>query len=732
MSKVSGNSSNTGTQSLAARLVVPVCCIVVAVLCSAHLDQMFLDGHLGFAGSLRGVIGSNYLRYDPVETRFAPLQNAGPSFDAAPSVRFNHPPLSGMLVGLAFALAGPSEATARIVPIAASILTVPLLFGWVRRLWGKAAAITAVIIWSLSPFVVIYGAMVSYEPLVMLSWNLLLWAWARWSLGESPRMALTWAGLALFAGVWTDWPMVPLAGGLLVTEGLLVAFRRPRRPAMLLVLVSCLAGALGALAIYYFVVLDIDGERLESLYRIRSSLGRWSATDVAVHIAHRTAVLLTWPLVITAAVGLGSLALGRPRSEGHLSGPSRALVFIGLLAPPLALLVVLSQHAVIHCFSAWYLLPAAVVGSAVTLVWLSRLLHRRSGRLASAAPAVLFTVLFLWGATPVVLDGWLSDGSPLEGRPRLHYTHLAIARWAGENTRAGDILVIDDATGITGVRTWFRHGRAVSRVRRAASVTRALREHNGRLALAPATRFTNDELRRLASDHGLTFIGGTLAVDAGRRREVSVLEIREERITPWWVYAGSASYPPHRLIEAPGRTAVYREQLLGERSPTIPVVETDDMSIAELAARHLITGDEERRDELARAIEERLTFSAPERARRPGRGLLWRGGRLEMTPQGLPMLSLVFQTEEGLRRPPTIRAFLEPEDGSRGHQWIAAPDDLFVWPADSWIVSTRRLPASLLSGPYRLEIRVGRRRFQVSVNLERQLVLPMMDPVGRL
>lgn len=723
---------NLDESSLSTRLVVPACCLVVALLCSAHLDQMFLDGHLGYAGALRGVIGANYLRHDPLETHFAPLQNGGPSYNDPPAVRFNHPPLSGMLVGLSFSIAGPSEAAARLVPILASVLTVPLLFGWVRRFWGIPTAIAAAAIWSFSPFVVIYGAMVSYEPLLLLAWNLLLWAWARWRLGERPQRALAWAAVAIFLGIWTDWPMAPLAGGIILTEGLLLARRRPRRPAMFLVASASFLVAFGALAFYYFVLLDIDPERLESLYRMRSSLGRWAATDVAVHIADRTALLLTWPLVVFAGLGLGFLVVGRPRSRADVLGARRTFLFVGLLAPPLALLIVLSQHAVIHCFSAWYLLPAAVVAAAVALVGLAKTLEERFGRIAAALSLVVFTCFFLWSAVPVVLDGWVSDGSPLEGRPRLRYRHLAIAGWAGEVTSPGDLLVIDEATGITGVRSWFQHDRPVRQVRRAGSIARVLRAARGKLALLPSRQLRDVDLRALTTDHGLTFIDGTLAIDPRNPGEIAVLEIREERPSWWWLLTRSACYPPYRFTPALARAALYRQQFLDEGPPTLPTLELADSSMAELAARRLIVENVGERALLDRTLEERLTFSAPALGQRLSPGLAWLGGQVETTAQGLPLLRLVFRTEADLERLPTIRATLEPTTEGRGHQWVVEPDDRFAWGPDSWIIATRRLPASLSAGPHRLEVRVGRRRPAVDLELSSNPTLPIMEPAGRL
>jgi hypothetical protein len=709
---------------------VAVCAVVVGLLCTAHLDQMFLDGHLGYAGGLRGAIGRNYLRFDPMESRLAPLQNAGPTYDAPPSVRYNHPPLSGMLVGLSFAIFGPSEATARLIPLAGSVLTVPLLFGWVRRLWGCAGASVAVGIWAVSPFVAIYGAMVSYEPLVILWWNLLLWAWARWQGGERTRIDLIFAGCAIFLGLWTDWPLAPLVGGLIVTELVLVVTRRPRRPAMLLVAVLTLIGALGLLAIYYLVVLDVARGGLESLYRMRSSIGRWSAVDVAAHISHRTAALLTWPLVVAAVAGLIGLLLGRPKTEGALSDRGRLLLPTCLIAPPLALLVLLPQHAVIHCFSAWFLLPAAVVSAAVVLVWMTRWVSTRAGRGLAVAPLLIFGSLLIWQAVPVVADGWISDGSPLEGRPRLRYEHLAVARWAGRITEPGEILAIDPATGITGVRAWFQHDRPVLRLRGRAPVEGLLRRSRAKLALLPRERINTEDLGELIEEQGLILVAGWAALDRDRPGVVEVLELREERPSPWWVAARSASYPPHRLVRAEGRAAVYRRQILGDARPDLPRLDEASASLAELAARRMLSQSDSDSSRLEGMIRARLS-QVEDREICPD--LVWIGAQLGSTAAGRPTAGLVFRSERDLESFPSVSAELSRLDGGGRTSWRVNPDDLFRWSAGSWIVSSERLPPELPSGRYRLTIRgCGRSLERSAVELRHRPILPVMEPVGRI
>ena len=718
-------------------VAIVLCCLWVAILCSAHIDQMFLDGHLGYAGALRGVIGQNYLRRDPLAIRLAPLQNAGPTRDGPPSVRFNHPPLTGMLVGVSFALfGGASEAAARLVPIAASVLTTPLLFGWVRRLWGIEVAITALALWCTAPFVAVFGAMVSYEPLVLCAWMLAIRAWTRWRRGEGRRLPLIEVALAVVVGLWTDWPMAVLASGLVAVEAVHVVRRRPRRPAFLVTTTAALVGGLGALAIYDLAILNVELADVASLYAMRSSLGVWSGWDAAAHIAHRAAVLLTWPLVGAALLGLLAVTSRRsvPLADGAELADTRALLIVGLLVPPLALLLLLPQHAVIHCFSTWYLLPAAVTAGAVAIVGVGRLLARRAGIMVTALVGVVLAAILLWQAVPVVADGWLSDGSPLEGRPRLDYRHLALARWVGERTTVNDELLVDPATGVVGVRAWFQHDRRTRRFDPERSVAEQLAETSRAVALLSGSRLDAETTRRLARRFAVAVVDETVVVDTRRPgRAVEVLELVEERPSWWWVLARSACYPPHRYRHALAREAAYRRPLHsgGRAADVEPLDDGGQRTLTELAALHFLAlgypGVEAREQDVLDAVTVRVDASLC-----PGLDIV--GAVVEASPTGAMAVRVVLRAREALAVIPPISASLTPEDGARRpSQWTVTPDDRLTWPASAFLVCTHRLPAATSSGAYRLVLDAcGHNVVTPPLQLERSTALPVMEPVGRL
>jgi hypothetical protein len=458
-------------------------------------------------------------------------------------------------------------------------------------------------------------------------------------------------------------------------------------------------------------------------------LGRWAAWDAAAHIGARTAALLTWPLAAAAAAGLVAALAGRPppRRAG-----TREVLVLAMTAPPVGLLVALPQHAVIHCFSAWYLLPAAVVAGAVALVAAARLAAARLGWWAAAALGACFAALLLWRAVPVVADGWVADGSPFEEAPRLEYGHLVVARWAGARTGPGDGLLVDPATGVVGVRTWFLHDRHVRTLGPRESVEGALEgDRAPRLALLSRGRIDPATLGRLAGRYRVSIVGDTLAVDTGRPGGgVEVLELVEGEMTPWWLVARSAVVPPHRLRPAPWREAAYGRGLgLPAREPS-PGPAPADAGLAELAARHSLALGGPRAVALEAAIARRLSFRVGAEV---CPGLEWVGAEVARSPQGRVTVRLALRALTELAALPRVEAELVAARGRPAARWAVVADDLVSYPAGAVAVASARLPVGTRPGTYRVELRgCARRARGPEVSVRPSAPLPVLGRVGRL
>lgn len=173
-------------------------------------------------GAFYSYLARNLLRYPIEVTRLLPVVAIGPTAPAADAVvRYaNHPPGIEWLLAGSFALLGESEASARLVPITASLLTLWLLLRIVSATHGPAAAVLAGLFFATMPMTAFFGRMVDQEPLCLLCMMSATWAWfARTGristvLPRGACRAILWAGLA--GGILIDWVCVLFAGVLFV------------------------------------------------------------------------------------------------------------------------------------------------------------------------------------------------------------------------------------------------------------------------------------------------------------------------------------------------------------------------------------------------------------------------------------------------------------------------------------------------------------------------------------
>lgn len=97
-----------------------------------------------------------------------------------------HGPLQFHLIALSYFLFGDGDLTARIPVVLASIATVAFMWNY-RRYLGRAGALVAALLFTISPFMLYYGRYVRNESLVALFGVITLWAILRYIDTGSPR-----------------------------------------------------------------------------------------------------------------------------------------------------------------------------------------------------------------------------------------------------------------------------------------------------------------------------------------------------------------------------------------------------------------------------------------------------------------------------------------------------------------------------------------------------------------
>ena len=122
----------------------------------------------------------------------------------------DHPPLFFVILRLTFLAFGASETTARLPSALASVCNLGLIFVLARRLgMTKRAGLSAVLLLALAPVDVWYAQEARMYALVTTTALLFAIGLAM----ESPAGAVL-AGVALSAGLYTDFTMVPLSAAL--------------------------------------------------------------------------------------------------------------------------------------------------------------------------------------------------------------------------------------------------------------------------------------------------------------------------------------------------------------------------------------------------------------------------------------------------------------------------------------------------------------------------------------
>ena len=581
--------------------------VVLALFALTHLQgigEAFLYGHQGFNNSLRSIIGRNYVRHGVVELGGKPIKNIGPVQDPKDHVvHWHHPPLVHMLVGLAFAVFGESEASARAVPIFFSLISVLLLWRLARRRLGPAGGLWAAAIFTLMPLEVEYGKMANYEaPVIALMLGALLAAVRiREADGANGTTGTRLAVAALFgctaAAGFTDWPAFILAAFI----GLVLLLERPRRWALFLTYGAFCALWLFLLWKWMNHFADSDG-----LY----GLARWRAGGGSAKVATGAWLDRTWarlldyvgaPVLAAVAAGVVAFAVRFRRL------PVEAGVF-GLGG--LLYLYLFKYGSWVHVFFLSYLLPAFAVLAAAGLVlsWragarlepvlkarLATGLANLAGRWRRAAglaarmrdcrpaglwarPVLTSGVLALWGLWAVPTEWRLLDKAKLVshgvrtdlGRPRAGLPYdgrldvVLLGKTARKMSRPGDLVAVHRRTHSSPQFRWYlaRNSRVIS------SVAQVRGE---RLFIVPERLLTDEQKRAFVRDHFVVSLLRYWIVDLKAKKPgLRHLEYVEYPASWRHTFFTSMFYPPHALVERRAKGEAIRRAL--EAPPAAPTV----------------------------------------------------------------------------------------------------------------------------------------------------------------
>lgn len=255
-----------------------------------------------------------------------------------------------------FAAFGPGLVQARLVPAAASVLTVALLAGWTRARWGALPAVVAGLAYGCATVVLGYGGTALLEPLVAL---LLAAGFVVLTARGGGDLGSIGAGVLLATAVATKPSALLMVSGMLGTA--LLSGRLRRRAALAsAALASCAIGWIIAVPLAHPAAID-SARRIwapiawpTSLEEAWRALLDWPAESDSI-------VPLAWPLITGAALAVGTAWHGLAAERRR-----EALVLLGWFVVPLLVLLFSSYRPNRYLMPA---LPALALLAGMGAAW---------------------------------------------------------------------------------------------------------------------------------------------------------------------------------------------------------------------------------------------------------------------------------------------------------------------------------------------------------------------------
>jgi hypothetical protein len=416
---------STGRANALFALLLASCAIILAY----QVNEAFVGKHEGWNGAVYSLAAGNYLAHG-MDTKLGVVLNGDDVPPAAFLYYTNHPPLLPMVVAGSFAIFGPHEWAARLVPILFTLVSLILIWRIGVFVRGQAFGLLAVAIFAFVPMNAFYGRMVDHEALVLAFVLGALFCYLRWRADAAPGWLAGSLGLLALA-MATGWPGYYMAGFLPVHHLLTERGTRRDRRVLLYPLL-----AFAAFAVFLLHVQWLRGggglDELVRQFATRTSAhtadfteggaSRFSWPGFAMLWAARAYKLFTLPVLIVAAFALWDMLCDRGGPHARSHGVALLLAVFAATH-----LVLFRQGAWVHEYWGFYLSAPLAWLAAGGVLGLMR--ERTTPRLI-----VLFMLLFLGAALPRMRALYAADDERV----------MAFATLAATHTRSGELISTND------------------------------------------------------------------------------------------------------------------------------------------------------------------------------------------------------------------------------------------------------------------------------------------------
>ena len=321
------------------------------------IDRPWVN-QIDFNGAVWSQAAHNILRAGLIET-----QGASTAFYFGPlpiphtGYYLHHPPLLHLGVVAMFSLFGEHEWAARVIPIACTLGSAVLLWLLVASCLDRRAATLCTAVFACLPMTLCYGAMVNFEPVVLLLILGVLLALRYWELSRRPLWKMVFLA-GMFVGMWVDWAM-HLFALVLFVWWIGRGNREWRRLAWMVLALTILSGALYMLRIRVLrpdALQDLENTfwvRVLSNDKYRFTLWQWAAKVGGSIVVH---YFKFW--LLAAAAGAVIIFQRRNQEGFRWIGWAASVVF----AMDALFVGVFQNDSYIHEYIAFYFIfPVAVM-----------------------------------------------------------------------------------------------------------------------------------------------------------------------------------------------------------------------------------------------------------------------------------------------------------------------------------------------------------------------------------
>jgi len=167
--------------------------------------------HSGFIGAERSIPAQYFLKYGLLKTKFGTVDR---TYEENGAIAFHynvhHPPTISYLIYLSFLFFGDHEWSARLVPIAANVVTILFFYLFASEFWDKKAALLSTLIMVFSPMFFYVRYFTAVETLFITATCIVLYFYAKW-LNTGCDYYLGLSLLSFAVGTLSDWPIYFIA-----------------------------------------------------------------------------------------------------------------------------------------------------------------------------------------------------------------------------------------------------------------------------------------------------------------------------------------------------------------------------------------------------------------------------------------------------------------------------------------------------------------------------------------